>query len=410
MSANENNLPPNVIGRLRAYLDVVIESIHWKTSKTYCDVKINVLWWGQSGGVLCEGIKIDINKRKSQLDPLKILRYQVKTNLTLFESYLSNCEPIRIDVYSSKTGDFIGSSQLQIPLKFHHIEGAGELYCKTTTEISSGRQFCLGELVACMRIQPMEVMTQKISTSNAIEKSRMKIVKRSQSGSRALKVASDKDANKENIQVTGNKKKISFREPKPTKPSTLPIKNLKPVKKVKAMEEPPRSDPPSTATGSTPQSNKVSSESSDIQGPSNFSIKSNKKSSLINFLSGEPMSHVDENKILHELVAVSPTPSVINSLKKSPMKSEKQKLSNKIDSIRIVVSQVEFNAAGQLETQNFMNKSRTQKCVMKCAVTSKIFKSNQDVKMISPVFETAPQRKSTNFICATKILSPLMKL
>jgi hypothetical protein len=106
------------------------------------------------------------------------------------------------------------------------------------------------------------------------------------------------------------------------------------------------------------------------------------------------MSRVDERNFLQDLVAISPSQSIMEGINMAVVEpSSKSKVADKINSIRITVSQVEFNAAGQLETQNFMNMNRHQKCILKCAITSKIFKTNEDIKMISPVFETAPQRK-----------------
>lgn len=383
------NLPPKVAGRDRGYLDFVIETIHWKTLKTFGDVKICISWWGQSEGISCEGIKININKSKIPGDPLKSLRYHIKTNNRLFVSYLKNCEPIKFEVYSSKTGDFIGSSKIAIPLKFHNLNEA-EQSCRITSSILSSRQFSLGEVVVSMNMKQVETMTHKNSST-------MKDVNRHKTGNKyEPQLLKEQDSNKENIQVVGRKKKISFREPKPSRPSTLirkePKEQAKPIKAARTNsrvhEPPPRAYSPPT------------NDSVD-KSP----VDNSEKSSLIHYLSGEPMSRVDENNILHNLATISPTSSIIEGLNRrnvtfAPTESTKQstqrtriQLADKINSIRITISHVEFNAAGQLETQSFMNKHRLQKCILKCAVTSKSFKHNSDVKVISSVFETAPKRK-----------------
>lgn len=376
VSCENFSLPPKVLGKNRGYLDFVIESIHWTSIKTFSDVKICLLWWGQSEAISCEGIKININKSKiTEEEPLKILRYQIKTNHRLFVSYLKNCEPIKLEVYSSKTGDFIGSSKIDIPLKFH---------CRTTSPILSSRQFSLGEVVVSMTIHQAEAMTHKISSN--LGDMRIEIGDKL----KEQRVLKEHDSNKENIQVVGQKKRISFRDPKPLKPSTL-HKNpkqvapkIKPVRKITTIHEPPpQVQPPPT---------------NEVVKPKVYTAE---KSSLINYLSGRPMSRVDESNILHNLETISPTESIIEGLNKpssiesstTAVPQTRVQLADKINSIRITISQVEFNTAGQLETQNFMNKSRLQKCIMKCAVTSKCFKSNDDVRMISPVFETAPKRK-----------------
>lgn len=386
--ASENfNLPPKVSGRDRGYLNFAIERIHWKTIKTFGDVKIRLLWWGQSEGISCEGIKININKAKVPEEPLKTIRYQIKTNHRLFVSYLKNCEPIKLEVYSSKTRDFIGFSNIEVPLKFH-IQDKAEQSCRVTAPILSSRQFSLGEVVISMNIHQLETMTPRMTHKNS---SSLKEAKTDE-----LEVLKEKDSNKENIEVVGRKKRISFRDPKPLKRSTLNRnqrkENAKPIKSVR--KNPTFHEPLSAPAAPLPPPN-------DLQSVVKPSVEATEKSTLINYLSGEPMSRVDESNFLHNLATISPSESVIEGLNK-PARTEattrdlertKIQLADKINSIKITISQVEFNAAGQLETQNFMNKNRLQKCILKCVVTSKCFKANEDVKMISPVFETAPKRK-----------------
>lgn len=387
------SLPPNVFSKkVRGYLDLSICNIYWKTSKVFTDVKIKLQFWGESEGISCSGIKI-VNKSNI---PLKSLRYQIRTNKSLFASYLKNCEPLRLEIYSSKTGDFIGSSEIKFPVKFQSIESEEEEQsCRITSQILSTRRFSLGEVVVAIDIQH-DAMTQKSSTSERTEVSG----KRNKLGSKPIDLDAPKENNfnKENIQVVGNKKRISFREPKPTKPSTLIKGAPKKVAKERPKSESKAQDPPPTPAPS----------SIDKQSQPKSSADSTDESSIINYLSGRPMSRADEHNFLNQLATISPTPSVIESLNQIGSKSsapaattQPSKLADKFNSIRIKISLVELNSAGQLEAEAFMNKSRVQKCVLKCAVTSKCFKSNEDIKVISTVFETAPQSKS-HFISQPK--------
>lgn len=374
--SSELNLPPNVSGKVRGCLDLCIESIDWKTSKVFTDVKLHVLWWGQREGVFCEGIKIDVNKKKFAEEPLRTLHYQVNTNSRLFQSYLTNCEPVKFEVFSSKTEDFIGSAVAAIPIKLHNIQENEQQTCRISSQILTSRHFSLGDFVVSMKVQLQGSKTRKVSEVNLEEPCK--------TGSKPAvpKVLKDKICNKENIQVVGNKKRISFRDPKPVKQSTLMKVAEKENRRKNSKQSETSSDPPtSTATSSSDQSRKSSTELE-------------KKSTFMNYLSGEPMSRIAEHKVLNDLVALSPTQSMIEALDRIDIKPIKQQPSMKLNSIRITVSLVEFNPAGQLETQSFLNRHRHQKCVLKCVVTSKIFKSNEDVKIISPVFETAPQSKS----------------
>lgn len=384
VSSEKLNLPPNVPGKTQGYLDFSIENIIWKTSKTFGDVKVNLLWWGQSDGILCEGIKVNVNKSKIPEEPLRTLRYQIKTSNRLFLSYLKHCEPLKIDIFSTKTGDFIGSSKFEIPLKFHNSSEIQDQRCKISLQILSSRKFSLGEIVVSIKINQIQAMTHKISST-------LRDTKRTKSVDEPAVVLKEKNSNKENIQVIGSKKRISFRDPKPVKPATL----IKIPQKEKAKTEKvfkPIQKYPSQAA---PLQTKPVPNENETLLRSQLNNKTSEKSSLINYLSGEPMSRVDECNFIHNLATISPSASIIEALNTvgSTKPQRKLRLSDKLNSIRITISQVELSPAGQLETQNFMNKNRFQKSIIKCVVTSKCFRSDEDVRLISSVFETAPKRK-----------------
>lgn len=406
VASEKLNLPPNVIGKTRGYLDLAIENIIWKTSKTFNTVKVDLLWWGQnSDGISCEGIKINVNK--SQIppeEPLRTIRYQIKTNSRLFLSYLKNCEPLKVEIYSSKTGDFIGSSKVEIPLKFHNSPDVREQSCRLSLQILSTRQFSLGEIVVSIHINQSDAMTHKNST-------KLKDTKRTKSettNSVEPAVLKEKDLNKENIRVVGSKMRISFRDPKPSMKASTLIKlpqkeNSKPTRILKSARK-ASIEPESRPESQPSKPNTSSGEKESLLRPSSINFTS-EKSSLINYLSGEPMSRVDETNLIHNLATISPSSSIIEALNTVGMTkpAQKLKLSDKLNSIRIKISQVELNAAGQLETQTFMNKNRLQKCILKCVVTSKSFKSDEDVRLISSVFETAPKRKFDFIIAELKV-------
>lgn len=205
---NEFSLPPNVFGKTKSNLSLTIENIVWKTSKVFNEVKIIIKWWGDSNGQSISGIKVERNLKNK--NPLKSVQYQVKTNHKLFQAYLSNCEPIVIEIYSVKTQDFIGSAKIEIPVKFLCIREGQEQSFRKTARIFSCRQFNLGDLEIILKYSPLE-MTQKTSSRVETKKIRTKSQDRQNA----------KDSNKENIQVIGAKKKISTREPIPVKATTL---------------------------------------------------------------------------------------------------------------------------------------------------------------------------------------------
>lgn len=386
---NENLiLPPRVDSKVKTKynFDLTLEKINWKTSKVYTQVKIHLLFWGQSKGICCEGIRIDRNNK----DSLKTLHYQVKTNARLFISYLNNCEPIKINIYSSKTSDLIGSSEMNIPVKFLNLKSIDELQiCRQSSKIFSSRSFELGELFVSMTVKQTESMTQKSFTSKLKESGSIKnntkttsAVKESSSLPTVLK---DKCTNKGNLEVVGKKKRISFRDPKPLKPSTL-------------MKHPEKENPVKIPRSIVKRPSLTSSSSSEAKSSLLTSpVDETEKISLINYLSGEQMSRDEVSNVLHHLGTFSPTPQVFEALNKAQpvlqrVQNVKSKPDDKINSIRIRVSQIQLSAAGQLEAQRFMNKN-SQKFIIKCVVTSKCFKSKDDHRLISSVFETTPKSK-----------------
>lgn len=385
---NENLiLPPRIDPKVstKYNFDLTIESIIWKTSKVYANVKVHLLFWGQNEGIYCEGIRIDRNNKQS----LKTLHYQVKTNARLFIAYLNNCEPIKINIYSSKTSDLIGTSEFNIPMKFLNLKSIDEQQsCKTSAKICSSRSFELGEITVSMTVQQSDSMTQKSFASKFKESRSIKTVKTTTSikeKSSLPSVLRDKCTNKGSLEIVGKKKRISFRDPKPVKPSTL-------------VKHPEKENPVNFPRSIIKRPSLTSSSSSDTKSSLLTSpVDVTDKTPLINYLSGEQMTRDEERNVLQHLGTNSPTAQAIEALNEAqPVKQKphivKSKPDNKINSIRIKVEQIQLNAAGQLEAQSLMNKN-SQKFIIKCVVTSKVFKSKDDHRLISPFFETAPKSK-----------------
>lgn len=330
----EFSLPPSVFGKAKSYLTLSIDRIYWRTSKVFNDVKIVVRWWGDKNGHTIDGIRILENKKSSTNESsLKKVQYQVKTNHKLFQSYLANCEPIVFDIYSLKTQDFIGSAKVEIPVKFLTLLDGEEKSFKKSSKILSSRQFNLGDLDISVKYSPLE-MTQKTSSSSS--SSRVKKI-RSKSQDRI----NAKSSNKENIEIIGLKKKMSTREPIPVKSTTL-------IKKIP-------SKPPS--------------------------VQSNKKTPLMDYLSGAQMSKIEQKNALNDLVTESPAKDLIKSL--SPVK---------LDILCSTITKIEFNALGQMQIQSFISQNQHGKFVVKCVAKSKIFVS-EDFNVLSPIFETTPSSK-----------------
>lgn len=349
MSSEEKSLslPPFCEGKLRGNLNLVIEKVNWKTSKSFNNVKVNVLWWGQRRGYSSE-------IAKSSAEPIKTIQYQIKTNQRLFKSYLENCDPLVIEFYSSKTNDFIGTSKIKISPRLQ-----SDFCLKISGEILSKRDFSLGEVTVVIRMEELKV--PKVT----FESIKIMISEKIQTSDDSKVMRKGKSFNKENVPVC-NAKKVSFLNPE--KQNNSSVENF---------------------------------ESSRKHGKSNISlicdklpsIKSDdvsKDKPIFKYLTGEPMSKVQELRILENLAENSPSQSVIKSLHNAS--ERKGKVLNKIHSIRIRILKAEFNFTGQKEQTIFMSQNLNESYVVKCAIISKLFRTNDEIKMLSPVFKAFPQQ------------------
>lgn len=351
-----HSLPPNVPGAVKGYLELIIQKISWKTIKVYTDVEIQVHWWGQKEEKN-RRIQVNTNRKLISQMPLRTLYYQINTNFSLFRQYLISSDPINLDIYSTKTNQYIGCSQIETREFLSHNGGQR---CILVSPISGCRKLVLGEVTVILNMQMLESLLGPIH---------LKDVKPI--------IMKEKKLNKENIAVIGKKKKVSIRDPKPRKLSTL-VKTSSSEKKSFTIQDNVQKEVSiGVAVSSSIYDNNNSSRKSSID------IKP--KTSVLRYFSGQSIStsRDDAFNLPEDLVTISPSQS----------NKESREAPENIDFMRITVSQVEFNAAGLLETQNFINKNLHQKCFLKCVVTSKMFKSGEDIKIISPAFETTLKSK-----------------
>lgn len=305
----------------------------------------------------------NISKHKTGGNLLGSVRYHILTNFTLFQAYLNNSEPLEIEIYSSKTYTLIGSSKIDLSkVLTSNQELQDNASLRLASQILNQRQFNLGELIVSINIQyfkPIK-MTKSIQSSEILPVKRVFVEKE----------------NKENIEVVGKAKRISFKDPAPSKPSTLCKTSVKPVVECKVIR--------SIATKLLP--------SIESKIPiSSVNLHQVKKDSILSYLSGDPLSKADESSILKDIVSISPAHSFIEALDKIKPVPRQENLLSRIDSIKISLSGIEFTSAGILELQE--SSKYHKKSLIKCVVTSKLFTTKEDVKMNSPVFEMFPKSK-----------------
>jgi hypothetical protein len=382
-------LPPRVSGKLHGYCDLIIESITWTTFKTYSEVAINVQFWG-SEGILCDGIKLETSHKQSKINPVLSLRYQINTNYRLFQSYLRNCEPVLLRIYSSKNRDLIATAE--IPVKLHNLKESSSNF-GYSAPIQSKRNFKLGKLTGVFNINFNISEIMSIDSLCISEKQTAEHTAKSNILKKHNRALQDNKMNKCKIEIVGSKKKISHRESKPFKPSTL-IKTSKPNIINHNVNSKLTKKSTCTSSISEKENNKLNiEEHSECNSPINHS-----KKLLINYLTGQSMSISEERKTLKSINNVSPSQSILDTIeyinKKPAPSMNSYSTSEKINSVKVKVNSLEFNSYGFNEMRSFCKKlQKSDKYIIKCAVTSRMFSNKSSCNIVSPAFDAAAYGK-----------------
>nr|XP_012136642.1 PREDICTED: C2 domain-containing protein 3 isoform X1 [Megachile rotundata] len=103
------SLPPLVEGKIQGYLKLVIDEIVW-IKKYLGEISVFLSWWGETDKVQFRPIDITKNVVRSQQETTKI--YAIRTNISLFEEYIKNCESIQLVIVDEETNTVVGISQI----------------------------------------------------------------------------------------------------------------------------------------------------------------------------------------------------------------------------------------------------------------------------------------------------------
>lgn len=423
---NPVSLPPKVNGKLSGYCTINIEEINWTTTKTFPLVKLVIVWWGKEEGNTFDSVRTtrktkslrELNQNQTSSSLLSAC-YQIHTPYKLFQSYLKNCDPLIIEVYSVKTLELVGRTIVSIPLQLHSAENS-KFQRASAPIISSNRRFKLGEMVISFEIKinsdsfvlenidSVKTIAEKdvdVKNKKTLNKTplRKKILK-------PLKTRREEQDDKENIQIIGKKKVISFRDPIPKKPSTLKLKTSSRPSSGSSVQTKSKSAYASSTSSSKstlPISGKqiINNARNDKELYIN-ALKKKQRQSIRNFLSGMPMSKCDEDEILNEIVLASPSNSVIEDIQKSEWKplqpvmnfqgknlSPCSNNTEQNDTVFINLKDLELNDIGIFEVRNYCNQLQNSNFIVKCAVTSKSFRRNDSQDFISSVFDTPLKSK-----------------
>lgn len=400
---NYYSLPPSVTGKLHGFCELFIDEIKWTTTKTYNTVKISIKFWGEIQSRTFKKVEIKRSEGNKKFKytaitknstPLLAVTYKVCTNHQLFQDYLKNCEPIQIEIFSAKTLDLIGKLSVKIPEDLYNLDKKSS--CQVSLDILSNRNFKLGEIKLSFEIKlNINCCTMMVASQPVVSlktNSEKDVYKKSQKSQKSIKASKTKEIvreNKENLQgiaCIGNKMAILTRESKSIRPlpqNTINHKHLELNK--------------STTTSSISEI----STNMCVSNRDNLS-KEIGKLTLINYLTGLKMPSSDENRILSDLLQLSPTPSLIDGIRaKSPNLSSKSVSErDELKCLNVLVNVLELNEIGYEDVQQYFNSFSNAKFIFKCAITSKLFgKSKENLNFLSPVFELPSHSKSHIFKC-----------
>lgn len=399
---NSFTLPPAVSGKLHGFCELFVEDIKWTTTKTYSLVKVSVQFWGESTARVFNKVEIcspscstrKIKQAKNSKNLLTIT-YKVCTNHRLFEAYLKNCEPIVVEIYSSKTTDLIGKSLVEIPRNFHNLDPNN--YCRetVTSNIYSTRHFKLGEIRIAFEVKlnmnacAAMLLPKPVPSMKTIpEKDLVKCQKPKKSNNKSTV---NKSENKENLQVVGKSKVITIREPKLRKQSSLNVLNVQRPKTAKSIKS---AESKSTTSSISGKEGSLVNEIKCLQNKD--LLKESQKSKLINYLSGKPLSSSDEGRVFSDLMQLSPTQSLIEGINLNCARAPSPPR-NKC--LNVLINVLELNEAGYEDVKSNFRYFSDAKFIFKCALTSKLF-PRESMNFLSPTADFLSHSKYYwNFEC-----------
>ncbi|CAG9806149.1 unnamed protein product [Chironomus riparius] len=392
------SLPPYVSGKLHGFCELFIDEIKWTTTKTYNTVKILIKFWGESRSRIFEKVEIKRPESNKSLKYSAITKnsktiltatYKVCTNNQLFQSYLKNSEPIQIEIFSAKTADLIGKLSVKIPEELYNLENKAS--SQVYVDILSNRNFKLGEIKISFEVKlnincctMMDVTQPIVSLKINPEKD---VCKENQKFQKSIKISKSKaivEENKENLQgiaCIGNKMAITVRESKPKKPFLLKTKQT-------------------SINHRRAESNKSTTTSSISEKEIYMSNKHNLsegigKLTLINYLRGQQMTSSEENRILSDLLQLSPTQSLIDGIRANSAKVSSKPVSKRDESkcLKVLINVLELNEIGYEDVKHYFNNFSNAKFIFKCALTSKLFgKSKENFNFLSSISDLPSHR------------------
>ncbi|XP_017879205.1 C2 domain-containing protein 3 [Ceratina calcarata] len=105
----EKSLPPSVEGKVHGYLKFVIDEVIW-SNRNFGEIKVFVSWWGETDK--SEFRPVDITKNVTRPVQEVTETYAIRTNISLFEEYIKNCECLELTIVSEETNTVLGVSRV----------------------------------------------------------------------------------------------------------------------------------------------------------------------------------------------------------------------------------------------------------------------------------------------------------
>ncbi|XP_063987413.1 C2 domain-containing protein 3 [Diachasmimorpha longicaudata] len=126
-------LPPLVQGKIHGYLKMVISEVIWHRTRPG-DVTVIATWWGETDSAHFRPVDPAMSSTRTTAETTEI--YAIRTNLDLFEEYLTNCCTVDLLIISEPLNEVVGTARISdLPEIFRgkpYIE-----YCSITNKVGT---------------------------------------------------------------------------------------------------------------------------------------------------------------------------------------------------------------------------------------------------------------------------------
>ncbi|XP_076236471.1 uncharacterized protein LOC143180554 isoform X2 [Calliopsis andreniformis] len=107
---SHKSLPPMVKGKIYGYLKFTVDEIIW-SKRSFGEIKIFACWWGETTDT-ARFRPADITENLVKLERETTVVYAIRTNMSLFEEYIKNCECVNLSIVTEENDTVVGTSRI----------------------------------------------------------------------------------------------------------------------------------------------------------------------------------------------------------------------------------------------------------------------------------------------------------